>query len=104
MSSSEPLPPGTVSQAEASPAIPILSTWDLLISRPDMPPPPLTVTTMNGFVSDIFQVQLPVPAGIVQFGTPDSNGVVRYPVGLLFYLNYDNVAMPVSNWVNVYLQ
>ena len=99
-----PLPPGTVSQTEVSPAIPVWSTWDLLTSRPDMPPPPLTVTTMNGFVSDIFQVQLPVPPGIVQFGTPDSNGVVRYPVGLLFYLNYDNVAMPVSNWVNVYLQ
>jgi len=66
---------------------------------------PLAVSSAPGFVSAVFQIQVPAPANILDFGgTAVGNGVQLVQVGLLLDVFLGQVNFPVSNLVGVYVQ
>jgi hypothetical protein len=72
---------------------------------PEMNAIPWPSPLLGGFVSAVFQIQVPVPANILNFGGTDvGNGVQRVQVGLLLDVNLESLNIPVSNSVGVYVQ
>jgi uncharacterized protein (TIGR03437 family) len=63
---------------------------------------PLTVTSVPGFVSALFQVSVPIPNSIQNYGTVLDNGVRRLPVALQFALSPSSAIPPASNYISVY--
>jgi hypothetical protein len=80
----------------------VWTTWD----EPSFTPaPPAPVSSVPGYLSALFQIQVQVPATIPAGGNPVGNGVQQVPIGLL--LNpppIEEATVPVSNVVNVYLK
>jgi hypothetical protein len=95
--------PGSIAQSDAlSPVTPIYSPWEN--ATPEMNAIPLAVSSVPGFVSAVFQVQVPIPSNIQNLGGTDAgNGVQRVEVGLLLDVNLE-INFPVSNLVGVYVQ
>jgi hypothetical protein len=71
---------------------------------PMVVPVPQPVSSIPGFVSSMFQVQVQVPAAFQYlYGTPEANGVQQVLLGLQFQV-FPEYAPPASNLIAVYLK
>ena len=97
---------GSVAHSSAvSPVTPIYSSWETPSFGIGQSPPTLAVSSSPGFVSAVFQIQVPIPADIQGLnGTDAGNGVSRVSVGLLLQVIPDPNSEPVSNIVGVYVK
>jgi uncharacterized protein (TIGR03437 family) len=83
-------------------APPVYSTWQMF--DPMVVPVPQPVSSIPGFVSSMFQVQVQVPAAFQYlYGTPEANGVQQVLLGLQFQV-FPEYAPPASNLIAVYLK
>lgn len=101
-----PVVPGSVAHSAGSvPVVPIWSSFDQFDLSISMSPPADPASTVPGYVSALFQVQVPVPANLQNLaGTTDTNGVLRTGVNLQYQLYFEAYAPPASNRVGVYLK
>jgi uncharacterized protein (TIGR03437 family) len=89
----------------ASPVTPIYSSWETYTFGIGQSPPSLAVSSSPGFISDVFQIQLPIPADIQGLnGTDAGNGVSRVSVALLLQVTPDPNNVPVSNTAGLYVK
>ncbi len=85
----------------AAPVTPVYSSWETIV--PGETDPSLAVSSIPGFVSAMFQIQVPIPADIQSLnGTDVGNGISRVGIGLV--LNVTPVNLSVSNLVGVYVK
>ena len=97
--------PGSIARSQTTvPVTPVFSTLQAYFYTPYPGPTPLTVSTVPGFVSAVFQVRVDVPASIQNLGTPLANGVRQVVVGLQFLISPSSSIPPASNLVTVYLK
>jgi len=86
---------GTGAATHSVPDIAVYSTWQTFM--PDVQTAPLTVTSIPGYISSVFQVAVPVPASIENTGP-------RVSVGLQFQLGGFDFVPAASNLIGVYIK
>ena len=94
--------PGSIATSFAIPVRGLWSPWDRTSTTFNPPPDPMT--TMPGFVSALFQIQLKAPPEQNIYGINVGNGVQRVPVNLVYNIYTSPSAPPASNVVAVYLK
>lgn len=96
--------PGAIAHSPTVlPDVAIYSSWES--AGPSEPAIPLAVSSIPGYVSAIFQVQIPIPADTQNLaGTDLGNGVSRVEIGLELGVNLGAINVPVSNIVAVYVK
>jgi uncharacterized protein (TIGR03437 family) len=90
--------------ANSASIVPLAQVWTTWDQGSFTPAPPAPVSSVPGFISALFQIQVQVPAS-PPGGSPVGNGVQQVPIGLL--LNpppIEEGVVPVSNVVNVYVK
>ena len=98
-----PVIPGSLAQSTSiSPDVPVYASWQQFV--PGTLTPPLTVESIPGFVSSVFQIPTQVSASAASRGQPVGNGVTRASVYLMFRLAVSDVPPPASNSVGVYVK
>jgi uncharacterized protein (TIGR03437 family) len=98
-----PVIPGSVAQSTSiSPNVPVYASWQQFAPGP--PTAPLTVESIPGYLSSVFQVLTQVPASALTNGQSVGNGVTRFPVYLMFRQAIDSVPPPASNQVRIYVK
>ncbi len=98
-----PIVPGSVASSSAvSPITAIYSSWET--SGPSFSAPPLTVSSIAGFVAAMFQIHVPMPANITTLqGTDVGNEVRRVALWLQLGVPVVSHPPPLSNIVAVYV-
>jgi uncharacterized protein (TIGR03437 family) len=85
--------PGSVAHSTAiSPEVPVYASWQKF--TPGTRNPPLTVESIPGYISSVFQIPLQVPA----------SAATRAMVYLMFNVAISDVPPPASNVVGVYVK
>lgn len=93
-----PAIPGAVAVSAAiSPEVPVYASWQKF--APGTRTPPLTVESIPGYISSVFQIPLQVPASAAS-----GSGVTRATVFLMFRVAISDVPPPASNVVGVYVK
>ena len=93
--------PGAVAtSASVTPVTPFYSTWEM--PTLNGAPPALAISLIPGFISSVFQIQVPIPAN--QTGTNVGNGVQKAALALLLSVPVGDAPQAVSNIVNVYVK
>jgi uncharacterized protein (TIGR03437 family) len=97
------LAPGAIAHSSTvAPLTPIYSSWETV--GPMASAPTLAVSSVPGFVSAVFQVQVPIPSDIQNLsGTAVGDGVMRVEVGLQLNVVLEEFTPLVSNIVAVYV-
>jgi uncharacterized protein (TIGR03437 family) len=97
------LAPGAIAHSTTvSPVTPIYSSWETVGPLASAPTP--AVSSVPGFVSAVFQIQVPIPSDIQNLsGTSVGNGVMRVEVGLQLGVVLEAFTPLVSNVVAVYV-
>jgi uncharacterized protein (TIGR03437 family) len=100
-----PVAPGSIALSPGvSPITPLYSSWETAGPGIGEAAVPLVVSDVPGFVSAVFQVQIPVPTAIQNLpGTDLGNGIMRVVVALQLGVLVVDVTPPVSNLVAVYV-
>ena len=100
-----PFSPGAIASSSAVvPITPTYSSWQR--GGPTSQPAPLVVTSVPGFVSAMFQIQIQVPdSPQVWAGYPMlANGVVRAALGLQSQVYVSSAPRIASNVIGVYVK
>jgi uncharacterized protein (TIGR03437 family) len=98
-STTPPLSAGVVTgNTVETPIAPVFSDW-----MSDPASTALSVTSIPGFVSGLFQIQLPVDFQTYVESVPGPNGSTEYLFGLEFGISYQPLP-PVSNVVGMYVK
>jgi len=88
-----PALPGSLAHSTAiSPEVPVYASWQKFV--PGTRNPPLTVESIPGYISSVFQIPLQVPA----------SAAARATVYLMFNVAISDVPPPASNVVGVYVK
>jgi uncharacterized protein (TIGR03437 family) len=97
---------GSIAHSSAvSPVTPLFSSWETAGPGPGMAAVPETTSSVPGFVSAMFQVQVQVPANAQSLpGTELANGVRRVTVGLQLAVSPVAINIAISNYVAVYVK
>jgi uncharacterized protein (TIGR03437 family) len=97
--------PGSVAHSTAvSPVTPLYTSWEIPALGPDAPGPE-PVSSVPGFVSAMYEMEVPVPASIQSLrGTDVGNGVMRVVVALQLDVYVAALNVPISNFVGVYVK
>jgi uncharacterized protein (TIGR03437 family) len=100
-----PVSPGSIAQTLGiTPVTPLYSSWETAGPGPGQSAIPETVTSVPGFVSSMFQIQMQVPANIQNLpGTDLGNGIRRVQVGLELGVLVEPVSPLASNLIFLYV-
>ncbi|HEY1335917.1 MAG TPA: SBBP repeat-containing protein [Bryobacteraceae bacterium] len=96
--------PGAVSSSSSTaPVMPVYSSWQRFSLG--FSAVPYSVSSVPGFVSAMFQIQVPVPTDISSLGGVDvGNGARRVSIGLRHGPPVPSPLAPLSNSVSVYVK
>jgi len=98
-----PVIPGSLAQSTSiSPGVPVYMSWQQF--APGNPTAPLTVESIPGYLSSVFQVLTQVPASALSNGQSIGNGVARASIYLMFREAISDVPPPASNEVGIYVK
>jgi uncharacterized protein (TIGR03437 family) len=97
------LAPGAIATSTA--AVPVTPLYSYFQPFSFTPPTPYPVSSLPGFVSAMFQIQVPIPTSLSGLGgTVVGNGVTRLVFGLLPGPPIPEPVAAISNAVNVYVK